>query len=56
MPELKCEGSCSQHQGLVRRVRVWDKTYDWGYFSYCDVAIAEDRKRGLTINENEEAE
>lgn len=55
---LKCEGVCSSFvngcRGEVKRVRVRDKgdTFpykDWGYFNYCDEAIAEDRRRGFTV-------
>ena len=47
MPE--CEGNCEKHVGPVQRVHVWDGSHDWGEFWYCLAAIAEDRKRGFTV-------
>lgn len=43
----KCDGACESHHGDVRVVRV----EHWGYFAYCDEAIAEDRRRGLAVAE-----
>lgn len=45
-----CEGSCEnyeagQHTGECKVVHV----KGWGHFSYCDEAIAEDRRRGLEV-------
>ena len=49
-----CEGSCENHQGEVKLVHVGG----WGYWAYCDTAIAEDISRGLsvTIVEGENSE
>lgn len=48
-----CEGGCASHSGGIRAVRVIDpngaEKYDWGYFSYCEEAMAEDKRRGMTI-------
>lgn len=46
-----CEGSCDEHSGEVQPVRVFGKDgYDWGYFSYCEAARAEDTEnRCMTI-------
>lgn len=52
---MTCEGSCEQHIGAVTRVHVWDGAYDWGLFTYCEAAKEEDRNRGLTVDEDEEA-
>lgn len=41
----KCEGNCEQHRGKVQAVHV----AKWGYFAYCEAAIAEDERRGLTV-------
>lgn len=46
-----CEGSCQEHIGTVKKVRV----FGWGTFMYCDAAIEEDRRRGLTVDILEEA-
>jgi hypothetical protein len=55
--KLLCEGACSNYvngcHGIVKRVRVKDKmlspSHDWGLFNYCDEAIDEDIRRGLTV-------
>jgi hypothetical protein len=44
-----CEGSCDPHKGEVVRVHVTDTGKDWGEFDYCQEAIAEDRRRGLSV-------
>jgi hypothetical protein len=41
-----CEGSCEEHRGECSVVYV----DGWTYFSYCEEAIAEDRRRGLSVN------
>ena len=45
-----CEGG---GQGEVKVVRVLNKnvfpTYDWGYWTYSEEAIEEDKRRGLTV-------
>ena len=43
----QCQGACEEHVGEVREVFV----QGWGYFDYCETAIAEDRKRGLIVIE-----
>ena len=43
-----CDGSCEEHRGEVRAVRIFhpvSKT-DWGYFSYCEEALETDKDRG----------
>ena len=47
---VACEGSCERHVGEVVRVHVRSETYDWGEFDYCAAAIAEDRRRGLSVS------
>lgn len=49
MREIKCEGSCEEHKGDVKRVHVWYGSKDWGEFDYCDQAIEEDERRGMQI-------
>jgi len=44
-----CQGSCEEHIGEPSIVHVGG----WGYFRYCEAAIAEDRRRGLSITEPE---
>lgn len=46
-----CEGSCESHEDGHALVHVTDpKTgYDWGKFTYCANAIAEDINRGLNV-------
>lgn len=55
---MTCEGGCTNHTGDVRAVRVIDcrgVPHDWGYYNYCDEAVAEDIWRGMTvIHENED--
>ncbi len=41
----KCDGACEEHRGECCVVEV----ARWGYFSYCEEAIAEDTRRGLTV-------
>ena len=45
----QCEGSCDEHIGDIKRVHVTHKNHDWGEFYYCDAAIAEDIRRGMTV-------
>lgn len=46
----KCQGDCGEHFGEVKPVRVVGPSgNDWGWFSYCEVARAEDKKRGLRL-------
>ena len=47
--KLICDGSCEEHTGIVRRVNVSDKGFDWGEFNYCETAIQEDINRGLNV-------
>lgn len=44
-----CDGSCEEHRGDVRAVRVFYGATDWGWFSYCEEAIAEDERRGMDL-------
>jgi hypothetical protein len=41
----ECEGGCWKHHGEVETVRV----AGWGTFDYCQTAIAEVRRRGLSV-------
>jgi hypothetical protein len=41
----ECDGSCENHSGECKVVHV----ECWGYWSYCDEAIAEDVQRGLRV-------
>lgn len=41
----ECEGSCIEHTGEVIRVMV----SGWGEFNYCEAAIQEDIRRGLSV-------
>ena len=41
-----CLGSCENHSGPVQVVLV----KGWGHFAYCDVAIQEDKSRGLDVS------
>ena len=48
----ECEGICYQCGGCLgdpRRVHVEVPDRDWGYYVYCERAIAMDRARGLTV-------
>ena len=48
--EMKCEGSCEEHVGKVVTVHVVsERGFDWGEFNYCEEAIAEDERRGMTV-------
>lgn len=50
--EHKCEGSCEEHTGEVKKVQVVSaKGYDWGTFHYCETAVAEDEKHGFAVTE-----
>jgi len=41
-----CQGNCEEHRGEVKVAH----TSGWGgYFSYCEEAVAEDIRRGLTV-------
>ena len=47
-----CEGSCVEHTGDVKAVRVFNKDsgIDWGYFSYCAEARKEEiENRGMEL-------
>lgn len=44
----RCEGGCEMHSGPVELVHVTN----WGWFSYCQAAQAEDKKRGLTVTKD----
>ncbi len=51
--QRKCEGDCDEHKTETRQVRVRDTTSgtDWGLFWYCDAAIREDQRRGLSVED-----
>lgn len=51
---LACDGSCVNHLGPVRKVHVFCGCLDYGSFNYCEVAIAEDEERGLTVIREDE--
>ena len=42
---LQCCGACELHVGKVQKVKI----QKWGVFDYCQVAIAEDIRRGLCV-------
>jgi hypothetical protein len=44
-----CGGCCEEHTLPVEVVRVVDNRTgaDWGWYSYCQAALEEDRQRGL---------
>jgi hypothetical protein len=44
----ECDGLCEEHRGECKVVSVRACKVDW-WFSYCDVAIAEDTRRGLIV-------
>lgn len=48
---MNCEGSCKHHDGAIERIHVIDEDagHDWGWFWYCQTAIAEDIDRGLVV-------
>jgi hypothetical protein len=46
---MVCEGECDKHYGEVQHVHVFTLSQDWGYFNYCDNAIAKDRSNGFTV-------
>jgi len=50
---LTCNGSCDEHIGMLKHVYVTHKisNTDWGVFTYCENAIAEDISRGLQVEE-----
>ena len=53
-PVVMCEGGeCCEngHEGEVKSVNVThtNSKHDWGNFNYCDNAIKEDRRMGLTV-------
>lgn len=43
-----CEGSCEDHIGECKVICVAYNNHDW-YFSYCDEAIEEDKRRGFDV-------
>jgi len=55
-----CEGSCRSYgtcRGPIVAVHVVDPTppqRDWGYWAYCQEAIATDRESGFTVTPVEE--
>jgi hypothetical protein len=57
MDRKSCEGACDEHQGIPQLVSVTDGRdgKDWGYFKYCDAAIAEDESRGLVVTIEDQA-
>lgn len=46
-----CQGTCYPHRGAIHNVHVFDESKDWGFFTYCEAAISEDRSRGFTVEE-----
>jgi len=50
-----CEGNCEQthggHAGPCRVVNVIAPNQTWGFFSYCDNAVAEDELRGFRVEQ-----
>lgn len=50
---LTCDGSCEEHVGMLRHVYVrhLPSNTDWGVFTYCENAVAEDIRRGLHVTE-----
>jgi len=52
----KCQGDCAECRGELQVVRVTHPSYDWGYFSYCDAAIEEDKSRGLVVTPFKESD
>ena len=46
---MECHCSCWVHIPPVQRVHVWDGSYDWGIFEYCQSGIQEDESRGLQV-------
>jgi hypothetical protein len=44
---LICVGACKHHEGDVVAVLI----SGWGIFNYCQVAIKEDRSRGLFVSD-----
>jgi hypothetical protein len=51
MENTKCEGSCEEHKGDVKKVKVYEDDYSgrtW-FFDYCQEAIEEDKRRGFTV-------
>ena len=52
----ECEGGCEKHHGAVKafRVRGISSGYDWGYFSYCEGAVAYDLRNGFSVEEHVE--
>jgi hypothetical protein len=47
-----CEASCEEHKGkckVVHVTRPGQVPLDCWHFSYCDEAIAEDRRRGFNV-------
>lgn len=53
---LKCDGGCAVHIGDVVPVLVYEPPMEqnpiWS-FNYCEEAISEDKRRGLTVVINE---
>lgn len=51
MTPTKCEGSCEEHEGEIKRYNVVHKAsgHDWGEFDYCYVAYKEDIRRGMEL-------
>jgi len=44
-----CQGDCAECTDQLALVHVTHPTHDWGWFSYCENAIAEDKSRGLIV-------
>ena len=50
----ECQGNCCEHDVEVRLVHVTFGYHDWGFWWYCENAIAEDIYRGLSMEYVEE--
>lgn len=51
--KTECEGHCARlgHcRGPIARVHVELDGRDWGYFWYCHIAVATDRRAGFKVS------
>jgi hypothetical protein len=48
-----CDGSCDEHSGPIREVRVFKRSGGFYTLLYCDEAIAEDHRRGFKVVDQE---
>lgn len=51
--DLKCQGNCEHHQGVVRTVWMldWPHSGDRTDWDYCETAIARDKRKGFKFEE-----